>query len=61
MGTLKVIIKAIKERDIFILKEKLEEDYGVVWFEGPFPNKEGGFRAYVTFEIKEENSNERKH
>lgn len=55
MGTVKVIVKSIREKDLYILKEKLEKDFGVVWFEGPYPNREGGYKCFMTFETRENN------
>ena len=52
MGAVKIMARAIEKRDLEILKEKIESEFGLVWFDGVFPDREGGYKAYLTFEVK---------
>ena len=52
MGAVKVMARAIEEKDLLVLKQLIEQVFGIVWFDGIYNDKEGGFKAYLTFEVK---------
>ena len=52
---LKIIALAVRKEQLAILKKKLERDYGTVWAEGPFPDREGqGWKTYLTLEVPDD-------
>lgn len=53
MGTVKVMARAMRIKDLEILKEKLQRDYGTIWSEGPFEDRDGSWKSFFTFEVKE--------